>query len=183
MASVAGVLADLCLEEILSRGAVFGMVENGGEIAVKGMSRLLVSIFAGDSPLSNRLGLQLTNRDLPIGIGTSSATVGHATSLGEADAAVAICDNACLADAAATAIGNKVYGSDLRESINRALKNVSKFPDLRGAVVIRGAWIGTWGELPQLVKISRSFGKDDELLFSGMKRSTETSVTEFISLE
>jgi ApbE superfamily uncharacterized protein (UPF0280 family) len=74
MASVAGVLADLCLEEILSRGAVFGMVENGGEIAVNGMNQLLVSIFAGDSPLSNRLGLQLTSLDLPIGIGTSSAT-------------------------------------------------------------------------------------------------------------
>lgn len=183
MASVAGALADLCLEEILLRGAEFGMVENGGEIAVNGMDRLLVSIFAGDSPLSNRLGLQLAGRDLPIGIGTSSATVGHAISLGEADAAVAICDNACLADAAATAIGNEVYGPDLHVSIDRALKKVSKFRDLRGTVIIRGAWIGTWGELPQLVKISRSFEKDDELLFSKMRRSTNTSITEFKSLE
>lgn len=78
MASVAGALADLCLEEMLSKGAHFGMVENGGEIAANGFKKLLVSVFAGNSSLSNRIGMQLTSLDLPIGIGTSSATVSHA---------------------------------------------------------------------------------------------------------
>jgi len=166
MAAVAGALADLCLEDMLSRGAQFGMVENGGEIAVRGMNELLVSIFAGASPLSNRLGLDLREPDLPIGIGTSSATVGHAKSLGRADAAVAICENACLADAAATAIGNRVLGLDPRESISRALDSVEDFPDLRGVIVIRGKWVGTWGALPRLVKVNPSPLESVETLFS-----------------
>ncbi len=177
MASVAGALADLCLEDMLAKGARFGMVENGGEIAVDGIKDLLVSIYAGQSPLSNRIGLQLTTTDLPIGIGTSSATVGHAKSLGEGDAAVAICENACLADAAATALGNKVSGSDFEESVRRALEVVDEFPDLRAAIVIRGEWIGMWGRLPQLVKISQSFGKEAESFLSQSRNSSKVKVT------
>jgi ApbE superfamily uncharacterized protein (UPF0280 family) len=141
------------------------------------MQELLVSIYAGQSPLSNTVGLQLTTLDLPIGIGTSSATVGHAKSLGEGDAAVAICENACLADAAATALGNKVSGSDCEESIYKALGVVDRFPDLRGVIIIRGEWIGTWGRLPQLVKISRSFRKDAESFLSRRESFSEARVT------
>jgi len=183
MASVAGALADMCLEEMLARGARFGMVENGGEIAVHGIQGLLVSIYAGDSPLSNRIGLQLTIRDLPIGIGTSSATVGHAKSLGESDAAVAICENACLADAAATALGNRVRGSNPQESIQRALDMADRFPDLRGVIVIRGDWIGTRGRLPQLVKISRSFRRDEEVIPLRRKESSEARVRRLKSVK
>ena len=183
MASVAGALADLCLEDMLDKGARFGMVENGGEIVVQGMRELLVSIYAGNSPLSNRIGLQLTNLDLPIGIGTSSATVGHAKSLGESDAAVAICENACLADAAATALGNKVQGSDPQESIRRALDTVDGFPDLRGMIVIRGNWIGTLGRLPQLVKINQSFRRDIEVIPLRRRDSSEARVTRLESVK
>jgi len=177
MASVAGALADLCLEDMLNRGAEFGMVENGGEIAACGMQDLIVSIFAGSSPLSNRIGMQLSTLDFPIGIGTSSATVSHAKSLGESDAAVAICGNACLADAAATALGNKVTGSDEEGSIRRALNAASKLPDLRGTIIIRGDWIGTWGRLPQLVKISQSFGRNTELFLAERTRLDQVEVT------
>ncbi|GAG59169.1 unnamed protein product [marine sediment metagenome] len=54
-----------------------------------------------------------------IGIGTSSATVGHAISLGQSDAVTVFAKNAVLADAAATKVGNVVKGEDIEKSIKK----------------------------------------------------------------
>jgi ApbE superfamily uncharacterized protein (UPF0280 family) len=85
----------------------------------------------------------------PIGICTSSGTVGPSLSLGRADAAVALARSAALADAAATALGNLVQSA---ADIARALERAQAIPDLLGAVIIIGDQMGAWGEV-ELVPI------------------------------
>ncbi|MGB9618671.1 MAG: UPF0280 family protein, partial [Desulfomonilaceae bacterium] len=53
---------------------------------------------------------------------TSSATVGPSRSFGRADAAVVVSYDAALADAAATALGNRIQGyADLRKGVEWAM--------------------------------------------------------------
>ncbi|NVM04667.1 MAG: UPF0280 family protein, partial [Candidatus Helarchaeota archaeon] len=112
MAAVAGALADLGMDVMRKIGAKVCVVENGGEISAYSNIQIDVGIYACESILSEKIGFRLKPKDFPIGIGTSSGTVGHAFSFGVADAAIAFADNATLADAAATAIGNEVRGKD-----------------------------------------------------------------------
>jgi len=161
MASVAGALADLGLDAMHKAGAKVRVIENGGEISADSNTQIDVGIYAGQSFLSEKIGFRLKIEDFPIGIGTSSGTVGHAFSFGVADAAIAIADNATLADAAATAIGNEVRGKDKEKSIQNALEIAETIEGVKGAFIILGDKVGTVGELPQFIKIK---GKKWEIL-------------------
>ena len=101
MAAVAGALADLAADTMIAQGAGVAVVENGGEISARRDSMLNVAINSGKSSLSGTLGLRVYSGDLPLGLATSSGTVGHALSFGFADSATVIAENAALADAAA----------------------------------------------------------------------------------
>jgi hypothetical protein len=153
MAAVAGAIADLATEEMLSRGAHIAIIENGGEISAHSNSLMNVEIYAGSNPLSRKIGFRVDLDQFPIGIATSSATVSHAFSFGEADAATIIAKNAALADAAATTVCNHVQGSNIRNSIRRALKIAKRIEGVMGALVIRENHIGVIGQIPQLVEI------------------------------
>ncbi|MEM3061315.1 MAG: UPF0280 family protein [Candidatus Bathyarchaeia archaeon] len=155
MAVVSGALADLALEAMLDHGAFVGVVENGGEIAANSILPLSVAIYAGNSPLSGKFGLQASLEDFPIGIATSSATVSHAINFGEADAAIAIADTASLADAGAKRICNSVRG-DIEGSIRSGLEAAKSLGFIRGAIVIRGGRIGIIGKLPKFITIEGS---------------------------
>ena len=86
MASVAGAIAEFVGQGLLkSTGQV--IVENGGDIFLMAKRPVTVSIFAGASPLSEKLGLLIPTGQMPLGVCTSSGTVGHSLSLGAADAA------------------------------------------------------------------------------------------------
>ena len=143
MAAVAGAMAYFVGEE-LSRSSPEVIIENGGDIYLKGRKKRTVAIYAGSSPLSGRLGLEMDMSVTPVGICTSSATVGPSLSFGKTDATVAIAPSATLADATATAIGNAV-GSI--EEIGRGLELAQNIPDLTGAVIIIGEKLGVWGSL------------------------------------
>jgi ApbE superfamily uncharacterized protein (UPF0280 family) len=107
MAAVAGAIADHVGRDLLeySRNVI---VENGGDIFMHCTSDIRVGIFAGRSALSNRIALKIRKEEMPLGVCTSSGTVGHSLSFGKADAVRVKAGTACLADAAATAIGNRV---------------------------------------------------------------------------
>jgi ApbE superfamily uncharacterized protein (UPF0280 family) len=107
MAAVAGAIADFAGNELADFSPEV-IIENGGDIYLKSSKKRVVGIYAGKSPLTGKVGLEIDGEDTPIGISTSSGTVGHSLSFGKADAAVAIAASALLADAAATAIGNRV---------------------------------------------------------------------------
>jgi len=62
----------------------------------------MIGIYAGHSPLSLKIGIVISPEETPLGICTSSGTVGHSLSFGEADAVCILSKSAALADAVAT---------------------------------------------------------------------------------
>ena len=153
MAAVAGAIADLAAEEMEKHGAKVIVVEDGGEASVRRSAKLDVAIYAGGAPVSGKLGFRILQEDVPLGIGTSSATVGHAESFGSADAATVIAYDAALADAAATAVCNAVVGEDLNESVKKGLRVAQSIEGVRGALILRGKSVGMVGNLPKLIGI------------------------------
>ncbi len=143
MAAVAGALAECVGRELLAFSPEV-IVENGGDIFLKVKHRRTIGIFAGDSPLTGKLGLQIEPRDTPMGICTSSGTVGHSLSYGRADAVVVVAPSATLADAAATAIANRVSQA---EDINNGLEFARGVPGIRGVIIIVGENIGVRGDI------------------------------------
>jgi len=143
MASVAGAIAEYVGRELLDFSPEI-IVENGGDIYLKSLTKRTIGVFAGNSPLTGKIGLEINPQDTPLGICTSSGTVGHSLSYGKADAVVALSSSATLADAAATAIGNRVsQASDITGAIEFG-KNIS---GLKGLIIIVDDNIGVWGEV------------------------------------
>jgi ApbE superfamily uncharacterized protein (UPF0280 family) len=152
MAAVAGVIAEYVGRDLLKiPGCDEVVVENGGDIFISRHQDCTIAIFAGESRLSNRVGLKLKAAQMPCGVCTSSATVGHSLSLGRADAITVVAPSAALADAAATRIGNLVKS---KGDLNRALEVAAAIPGLTGVVIIIGDDLGAWGKL-ELVEIGQ----------------------------
>jgi uncharacterized protein len=143
MAAVAGAVAEFVGKELLKFAPEI-IIENGGDIFMKVNSPKIIGIYAGASPLTAKLGLEISPQETPLGICTSSGTVGHSLSFGNADAVVAVAQSASLADAAATAIGNLVKKP---ADINQAIEFAQNIVGLKGVVVIMGGDIGVWGSL------------------------------------
>jgi ApbE superfamily uncharacterized protein (UPF0280 family) len=143
MAAVAGAIADGVGQE-LSPFSPEIIIENGGDIYLKLLRKRTVGIYAGRSPLTGRIGIEISPADTPLGVCTSSGTVGPSLSFGRADAAVAIAPSATLADAAATALGNRVKQPD---DIAQAIEFGKSISGLKGIVIIIGDRLGAWGEV------------------------------------
>jgi ApbE superfamily uncharacterized protein (UPF0280 family) len=143
MASVAGAIAEVVGNE-LSAFSPEIIVENGGDIYLKSLKKRRIGIYAGKSPLSGKIGLEINGEGTPLGICTSSGTVGHSLSYGKADAVIVLSKSAALADATATAIGNLIkQPSDIPNGIEFA----QGIDGLRGVVIIEDDKMGLWGEV------------------------------------
>jgi ApbE superfamily uncharacterized protein (UPF0280 family) len=128
------------------------VVENGGDIYVRAKTRpVSVAIFAGDSVFSRKLAFRILPQKAPVGICTSSGTVGHSLSFGDADAATIVAGSASLADAVATATCNRVH---CEQDIGHALRFALSVPGVQGALIIRGEKLGMAGRLPKIVELS-----------------------------
>ncbi len=143
MAAVAGAIAEYVGRELLDFSPEI-IVENGGDIFIKTIRKRTVGVYAGESPLTGKIGLEIEPRDTPLGICTSSGTVGHSVSYGRADAVVVVSTSAALADAAATAIGNRVQN---HEDINNAIELGRGIDGLKGILIIIGEKVGVWGNI------------------------------------
>jgi ApbE superfamily uncharacterized protein (UPF0280 family) len=141
MAAVAGTFAEFVGKELL-KNCNEVIVENGGDIFMASIKRRLVSIFAGNSPFSNRLAVEIPAGQGPLGICTSSGTVGPSLSLGKVDAAMIIARSAALADAAASTAGNAVTGSG---DVKKGIEAVKKIEGIMGVVVIKDDQLAVWG--------------------------------------
>lgn len=145
MSAVAGVIAKLAVEAMIEAEAIYAIVDNGGDISILNDQTVLVGIYAGTSPIKD-LALEVPPRNKPLGICTSSGTVGPSISFGCADAALIVSKDPALADAAATALGNVVQPEG---SLEKCFKAIDK-PGIDGALVIRGEEMAVWGELPPI---------------------------------
>jgi ApbE superfamily uncharacterized protein (UPF0280 family) len=146
MAAVAGALSEMVGKDLLKLSEEI-IVENGGDIFIKTKSTRKAGIYAGDSPLSEKLAIEINPADTPLGICTSSGTVGHSLSFGKADAAVVIAKNAFIADAAATAVGNLVISAS---DMEKAVQYGSSIPGVTGVVIIIGGAMAAWGNIKLL---------------------------------
>lgn len=120
------------------------IIENGGDLYVRSARDIKVMIYAGHSVLSNRLALEIRGEDTPLGICTSSGTVGHSLSFGKADAVVIVSKDTLLADAVATATANRI---SIEEDVQAALDFASGIAGILGAVAVIGPKIGFWGNI------------------------------------
>jgi ApbE superfamily uncharacterized protein (UPF0280 family) len=143
MAAVAGAIAEAVGRDLLAFSPEV-IVENGGDIFLKISRKRRVGIYAGQSSFTKKIALEIMPGETPLGIGTSSGTVGHSLSLGSADAVIALSSSAALADAAATALGNMVKAAD---DIPEAIEKARSIKGLRGVVIIGGDKMGVWGRV------------------------------------
>jgi len=143
MAAVAGAIAEFVGKKLLSYSSEV-IVENGGDIFIKSDKARKVSIFAGESPFSQRIILKIGAKENYIGICTSSGMVGPSLSFGKADAVTVISDSVLLADAAATAVGNIVK---TRKDVEQGLVYAQKIPGVKGVVIIKDDKMGIWGDI------------------------------------
>jgi len=143
MAAVAGAIAELVGRDLLPHTKEI-IIENGGDNFLKINKPRKVGIFAGNSPFSEKIALEIDPQNTPCGICTSSGTVGHSLSFGQADAVCVISKSAALADAAATAIGNVVQDV---ASIDAGLKLAKKIRGLKGVLIIKGDKMGILGRI------------------------------------
>jgi len=143
MAAVAGAIAENVGQDLLSHTPQV-IVENGGDVFVRTFNSLVMGIYAGSSPLSLRVGLRMNSEKMPLGICTSSGTVGHSISTGVADAVCVVSPSSALADAAATAVGNRVRTP---VDIPQAIEYGRTIDGVTGMVIIIGDRIGCWGDV------------------------------------
>ena len=149
MAAVAGAIAEFVGRELLKSSSQV-IVENGGDIFLKCRGRRRVALFSGeDSVWSRKLALEIDPQGSAMGICASSKTVGPSLSFGASDATVVVSHSAAVADAWATALGNRVKHNG---DIDKVLQFGRGQATIKGVVIIVGDKIGMWGNF-KLMKI------------------------------
>ena len=143
MAAVAGAVAEYT-GQVLLKSCDEVLVENGGDIFFKVNRELTISIFAGESPLSEKIGVKIPQKENAYSICTSSGKVGPSLSLGSSDAVTITSASATLADAAATAIGNIIKTED---DIQKGIDIAQKVTGIDGIIIIKDTQLGVWGEI------------------------------------
>ena len=157
MATVAGAIASAGINAMIGAGAMFGVIDNGGDIALVSDRDVRVGVHAGSAPLSDRIAFVVPPQKEPFGICTSSATVGPSISFGVADAVTIFARDPLDADAWATAVCNQLLPDDRRvlEEIDPAR--------VQGVYAIMGETIVQWGQVPPVVPAR----VDEQLIAAG----------------
>jgi ApbE superfamily uncharacterized protein (UPF0280 family) len=143
MAAVAGAMAEWVSKDLLKLSKEV-IIENGGDIYLATSKERIIGIYAGHSPLSLKIGIVIQPEESPLGICTSSGTVGHSLSFGKADAICILSKSATLADAAATAVGNIVQE---KKDIELGLQRGKEIEGVLGTLIIIGEKMGVWGNI------------------------------------
>jgi len=143
MAAVAGAVCEAvaCGVGDLVRELI---LENGGDLYVASARERIIGIFVGKEVRGGTIGLRVAPERTPIGICTSSGRIGHSLSFGDSTAATVLARSSALADAAATAVGNRVRG---RHGIREGLAAARDIPGVLGVVVMRDGQLGAWGDI------------------------------------
>ncbi|MEM4155322.1 MAG: UPF0280 family protein [Archaeoglobaceae archaeon] len=145
MASVAGAIAQFAVDKMVEAGANVAVVDNGGDIAIHTDREIKVGIYP------SKIALLIPPTD-KIAICTSSGKIGPSVSFGWADAATIVADDACIADAFATALGNIIEGSNRDEIEKRLAEFYSKNRTfIKGAVIVKDEIIAISGKIPKLL--------------------------------
>lgn len=144
MAAVAGSIAEFLGKDLLKKGYKEVIIENGGDIFLKTRKVRRVRVFTGRLKVFKRLKLKIKSKDTPLGICTSSGTLGHSLSFGLADAAVILSKDTSLADAVATATCNRINS---KQDLEKALNFAKSIKGILGALIIFKNNLISWGNI------------------------------------
>ena len=151
LAAVAGVIADLAVEDMVAAGAKVAVIEDGGEAYLISDRPIDIALKAGESELSKRVGFRFT--EFPVGVATSSGLYSHALSFGVAEAATVFAENSGIADAAATAVGNVILGDDVDGVIQKGINVGLAIEGVHGIFIFYKGKVGMGGKLPEIIGI------------------------------
>jgi ApbE superfamily uncharacterized protein (UPF0280 family) len=143
MASVAGAMAQYIAYGLGEFTDQF-IIENGGDIFMKVKRDVTVSIFAGTSPLSDKIGIVIPEKMMPLGVCSSSGRIGHSLSMGNSDVVCILSRSAVLADAAATALGNRIK---TKKDLRKISEQADTIDGVLGGVAIMDDEMAAWGEV------------------------------------
>ncbi len=143
MAAVAGAFAAAVGQKLKTQVREV-IVENGGDLFLDSSHSRLVSVYAGKSRFSHHLAIKVEAWECPLGICTSSGTVGPSISLGKADAVVVKGPNAALADAVATGAANRIQ---TEQDLMRAIDYTKRIQGITGILAIKNDSFAAWGDI------------------------------------
>lgn len=154
MAAVAGAIAQwvsrdlartVACDQRSGRARANILVENGGDLYMYSTRERIIGLLT--SPENGPgLGLRLTPHDFPCALCSSSATIGHSLSLGQADLVATRSRDAALADAAATALGNMLCSPADMQAVMDHARTLEPY-GLDGVFAQCGEQVGVWGKM------------------------------------
>ncbi len=156
MATVAGAIAQVGTEAMAINGCQHGWVDNGGDIALLLSELVTAEVFsAPGAKTAVALEMEPTEGKI-IGLCTSSGRLGHSISFGDADASVAVASDAILADALATAIGNRIQDSS---SLKTCFDDFTGVDGFIAGLVLREGEAAMYGKMPRVVETEHNPGR------------------------
>jgi len=144
MATVAGAIAEFLGRDLLKEGYKDVIIENGGDIFIKTRKARSVGIYPGSAKIWNKLHLVIKPAMTPLGICSSSGTIGHSMSFGTADSVIILSKSATLTDAVATATANRVNS---KEDLQKAVDFARAIPGIIGVAIIMKNNMISWGKI------------------------------------
>jgi len=168
MAAVAGAIAHAALEAMVVEGSTQAWVDNGGDIALILETPATIEIFTAPGA-DKAYAFNLRGTDGIMGICSSSGRLGHSISFGNSDIALAIADDAVVADAFATALGNRIRDKDSLACCFDIFRDVSA---VKGGLAMIDGSVAMYGGVPDLVEVEHN--PDRLTLHSAMSSSKFT---------
>lgn len=160
MAAIAGSISEISIDYLSKKGSKYSIINNGGDISFINKfknKKVICGIYAGNSPYSNKIAFEFKNYNHPIGICSSSGSVGYSLSYGRSDCVTVISKHGNISDALATAIANEVNGKPNEIAVEKGLNEAEKYKDhFIGALIIVGKSVGTIGKLPKIININKN---------------------------
>lgn len=144
MAAVAGAVAQRVAEAFVDRSPDI-VVENGGDVYLNSTRERIVALLP-DPASGSMVGLRFEADRFPLAVCSSSATIGHSLSLGEGQLVTVVARDAAFADAAATALCNRLKGRDGVGNVLEEARRLAEF-GLEGVFAQGGGQVAAWGEV------------------------------------
>lgn len=143
MAAVAGAIAEFVGEQLLSLAREV-IVQNGRDIYIASIGSRIVRVYSDSPQFKDYIKIKIPEGFSPIGVCTSSGGRSRALNYGNTDAVTVLSKSTALADAAATAISNRITSED---EITYGLSFARSIDGLLGVLVIMGTKMRVWGSI------------------------------------
>ncbi|MBU1617165.1 MAG: UPF0280 family protein [Candidatus Margulisbacteria bacterium] len=143
MAAVAGAIAELVGRDLLQFTDEL-IIENGGDIYLRLVKPRKLTVYAGDSPFSEKILVELDPQKEPFAISMTSGHSGRSVGFGKGDLVMVVSRDAPLADAASTAINNVIKDA---ADIDSGLAIARKTRGLDGVLIIKDDQMGMMGKI------------------------------------